>query len=143
MIGPLHISLHVAPQSAADAPRGTEVAIEGRSYQPLVISGAALQAPFARSFEEVGRRLEQLERMFFEPDGSFVWTGVADGGRSWQIDGVLYDRAGRLLYVDLKGACPLSAWQELLDALATPAERLVAQWTRQAVIVPVDELVRP
>jgi hypothetical protein len=143
VIGPLHISLHAAPDSAEAAPRGTAVTIEGRTYQPLAIGASELQVPFARSFEEAGQRLEQLERMFFEPDGSFVWTGVADDGRSWQVDGVLYDRAGRLLYVDLKGACPLDAWRKLLDALADPSERLVAQWTRQAVIVPVDELVGP
>jgi len=140
VIGPLQISLHVAPTNVDSVSRCEPLVIEGRTYRPLALSAADLQSPFARSFEEVGERLERLERMFFEPDGSFVWTGVDDGGQSWQIDGVLYDRAGHLLYVEIKGACPDDAWRTLLEQISEAGERLVAQWTRQAAIVPVDEL---
>ena len=72
--------------------------------------------PLPVSFEDAQARLTALERMFFEPDGSFVWVG----GRpvAWQVDGMLYDAAGQLQYVDLRGCCPYPQWRQLLAALA-------------------------
>jgi hypothetical protein len=67
-----------------------------------------VEAPdgFAVSFEQASSALDTLDRLFLEPDGSFVWTGetVADSPeaappRRWQLDGEVYDRDGRLAYV--------------------------------------------
>ena len=47
-------------------------------------------------------RTEALPRMFFEPDGSFVWVAAADAETPWQIDGLLSDRAGRLIAAEFE-----------------------------------------
>lgn len=68
-------------------------------------------------FEEVAARLEAIERLHFEWDGSFVWRSAA-GEAAWQLDGMIYDLAERIQYVDLKGCCPRGVWRELLEILA-------------------------
>lgn len=61
--------------------------------------------PLSVSFDTACERLSPLERMFLEPDGSFVWTGEADG-QCWQVDGNLIDQGPSLAYVELQGYCP-------------------------------------
>lgn len=82
-------------------------------------SGAPVALPI--SFEELAAALERIDRCYFEPDGSFVWSGETPGGR-WQLDGMLYDLAGQLQYVDLKAAAPRAA----LDKMAAVVEQLLA-----------------
>ena len=84
---------------------------------------------FPVSFEEAGERLERLDRIYFEPDGSFVWVGecpTRDGTTRWQLDGMLYDHSGRLHRVELKGTCPRGAWQALLEACGAETCSVVA-----------------
>jgi hypothetical protein len=88
-----------------------------------------VEAPegFAVSFEQASAALDTLDRLYLEPDGSFVWTGetesnspeAAPPGR-WQLDGELYDRDGRLAYVVLKGNAPIEVLNQLLAALGCP-----------------------
>ena len=115
-LGPFQIAIHRAANSqatvqlAADSPR----------------------APFNVTFEDVFSALEAWPRMYIEPDGSFVWVGqdsLADGSVSpWQLDGHLYDRDQRLLYVELQGTCPRAAFEQLLAACqVTLAETLIEQ----------------
>ncbi|MCG8651951.1 MAG: hypothetical protein MI861_19075, partial [Pirellulales bacterium] len=66
------------------------------------------------TFEAAAERLEKLDSLYFEPDGSFVW--VAEGGDQ-QIDGMLYDAAGRLQYVEIRGICQIAVWRQLLAAI--------------------------
>jgi hypothetical protein len=90
--------------------------------------------PMPVSFEQAADRLQELPRMFFEPDGSFVWVGDEQGQR-WQVDGQLTDRDGRLLFVELKGDCPANQFDQLLAAFGWPATPLIFQLTRHAVFV--------
>lgn len=87
-------------------------------------------ATFDRTFEQVAEALGLLPRMFVEPDGSFVW--VSAGERAWQLDGVLYDGAGRLWYVELKGGCPEAEFDRLLTALGWPKTSVCFQLVREA-----------
>jgi hypothetical protein len=59
--------------------------------------------------------------MFFEMDGSFVWTVEAEKQRL-QVDGMIYDRDGAIEYVELKGEWPPEAWHRLLRPLMAPAD---------------------
>jgi hypothetical protein len=77
--------------------------------------------------------------MFIEPDGSFVWVSDRDSQTPWQVDGVLYDRNGRLLYVELKGNCPSLAFYEFVATCGTSAAGCVVQLVRHAVIVDAAE----
>lgn len=72
------------------------------------------QGPIATTFEDVENRLANLERLYFEPDGSFVWS--SEGGHE-QIFGMVYDAAGQVQYFELRGNCRRSSWQRLLDSL--------------------------
>lgn len=66
------------------------------------------------SFEEAQQRLCELERLHFEPDGSFVWAGPG-----FQVFGMLYDAADKLQFVELRGKCTLAAWRRLIDCFVT------------------------
>jgi|SRR4051812_34599449 hypothetical protein len=84
-------------------------------------------------FGEAFSALQALDRMFIEPDGSFVWTGVAPDGQRWQLDGTLIDRGDVLAYVELKGSCPEDQFDLLLSALGWPQSPLVFQVTQRGV----------
>ncbi|MCA9210753.1 MAG: hypothetical protein KDA55_20480 [Planctomycetales bacterium] len=125
------IHLHARP---AGLNAGETLAIDGRSLPTLDVPIAARGQTFPISFEEVGERLEALPRMFFEPDGSFVWVSL-QGPDDWQVDGVLYDRDGAVLFAELKGRCPAEHFDRLLAAFGWPATAVMMQLTRQAVFV--------
>lgn len=95
---------------------------------------------FERTFEQVSAALGELPRMFIEPDGSFVW--VSAGEPIWQIDGVLYDGAGRLWYMELKGQCPEQELDRLLSALGWPATPVTVQLVREGELLSDDEFRR-
>ena len=93
------------------------------------------------SFEAARTMLSQLPRMFCEADGSFVWVSP-QGAPAWQVDGNLYDRNERLLFVDLKGTCPADEFDRLLTALGWPETRLMFQLTREALFLDEAEFRR-
>ncbi len=134
-----HISLHARLESVVTSE--TPVALGGRAFQALAVPPEALATPFAISFEQAGGALEKLPRLFFEPDGSFVWTS-GSGEPQWQIDGNLFDRAGRLLFVDLKGTCPTEQFDRLLCAFGWPTPPLMLQLVREAVFLDEAEFRR-
>jgi hypothetical protein len=78
---------------------------------------------FNASWEEVAAALEQLPRMIFEPDGSLVVSG-GTGASRWQVDGHLFDFAGRLYRLELHGACPPVAFDDLLRCVGWPDQLL-------------------
>lgn len=85
------------------------------------------RGPIPITFEQLAERLSNVERIYFEMDGSFVWTGESDLGR-WQLDGMVYDAAGSVQYIDLKGWCPWSVWNFFLRKLSGDEEWSEA-WT--------------
>lgn len=95
--------------------------IPGNGQNPLADIRSSC---FALSFEQATAELEKLPRMFVELDGSFVWTGQ-EVEQCWQIDGMLYDRAGRMQRVELKGFAPRSAWEPLLAIFDRPLQSLI------------------
>jgi hypothetical protein len=94
------------------------------------------------TFDQALSALEQLERMFIEPDGSFVWTGIAGDGQAWQVDGNLIDRGDRLAYVELKGRCPELQLNQILAAIGWPNSSLAFELTRRGVVVDEGEFRR-
>jgi hypothetical protein len=134
-----YVTVHARPAGAAAGPT---IAVGGQSLATLgVLPEELATTTFADSFETTVARLAQLERMFCEPDGSFVWVG-SQKETPWQVDGNLYDRNGRLLFVDLKGNCPREAFDRLLTALGWPATAVMFQLTREAVFLDEAEFRR-
>jgi hypothetical protein len=94
---------------------------------------------FSVSFEQSVERLQQLERLFIELDGSFVWCGQVDQ-QVWQMDGMLYDSQERLQRLELKGDGPPQAWRSLLGCLDWPQQRVLAHWIEWQCF---EELIEP
>ena len=69
-----------------------------------------------QSFESLAEILGNIPGMFFELDGSFVWVDHADTPPS-QMDGMVYDRLGKLAYIEVKGACNARQWLTLCRAV--------------------------
>jgi len=133
-----HIAIRARPAEVTEA---QDVELDRRVFRSLAVPQAALATPFQISFEDAGATLSKLNRMFFEPDGSFVWTSPS-GQTAWQVDGNLFDRNGRLLFVDLKGSCPSEQFDLLLSALGWPATPMMFQLVREAVFLDEAEFRR-
>lgn len=117
------------------------VMLAGKLYATVRWSAEAASASFDCTFEAAAQALEALDGMFCEPDGSFVWSS-RPGEPRWQVDGVLYDRHGRLLFVDLKGTCPPARFDELLGAVGWPLAAVVLQINEAAVYLEEAEFRR-
>ena len=124
----LHAQPHVGVASAM-------CEIAGQPWPRLLVSAEALRLPLDVTFEQAVEALEQLPRMFCEPDGSFVWVSAHADTPAWQVDGMLYDRDNRLLYVDLKGECPAGSFDMLLRCFGAPPKCVMFQLVRQAVFL--------
>jgi hypothetical protein len=118
-------------------PEGPHVDAWG-SWRTLAVSRELLNVPLAIGFDEALGRLGRLERMYVEPDGSFVQTGRS-GGTAWQVDGNAAEKDGRVLLADLKGSCPPPEFDRLLEGFGWPGERVMIQLVRAAVFL--DEAV--
>ncbi|MBL9123615.1 MAG: hypothetical protein JNG90_08275 [Planctomycetaceae bacterium] len=128
MLLAFHVCVHARPDAAIAGPRRHVAGVE---LETLAVAPADLP-PLGTSFEEAAAELAALPRMYCEPDGSFVWVSTA-GETTWQVDGNLYDRAGRLLFVDLKGCCSAPEFDRLLRALGWPETPVIFQLVREAI----------
>lgn len=134
---PFHAMAHVRP---AEAVPGPLLEVEGDSVRTLQLP-ARSDRPFEISFESAAAALAGLDRLFLEPDGAFVWVSPA-GGPDWQLDGMLYDRGGHLLYVELKGNCDEPAFDRFLSAIGWPRTPVMFQLARAAVFLDEAEFRR-
>src|SRR3954447_25825331 len=91
--------------------------------------------PLPVTFDQATAALQLLERLFIEPDGSFVWTGSDADGESWQVDGNLIDRGQALAYVEVKGRCREKQLDQLLAALGWPQATLSFHLPQRGVIL--------
>lgn len=123
------VTVHARPPAAQ---AGKPLLLGNLSVMPLEVPPEALGTPWDLSFEQAYQRLQQIERLFAEPDGSFFW-GSARGEAPWQIEGALFDRQGRLLCVDIRGTCPQWALDRLLSALGWPQTPLMFQLMREGL----------
>lgn len=85
-------------------------------------------------FDQYLERLGMLDRLFVEPDGSFVWRGVHDS-LEWHVDGNAVERLQRVQMVELKGTCTEAGFDQLLKALEWPATVPVVQLIRAGVFL--------
>ena len=75
----------------------------------------------------LAEKLGRMPGMLFEMDGSFVWVDH-DFTPASQMDGMVYDRQGKLEYVEIKGACNAHQWHAICRvvcglAIQPPLER--------------------
>jgi hypothetical protein len=125
-----HVTIHARPPAAIAS--GT-AQLNGTNYPTLRVAPELLgSTTFACTFEEAAAALAKLERMYCEPDGSFVWVS-SQADEPWQIDGNLYDRNERLLFIDIKGSCPAGEFDRLLKCFGWPETPIMFQLVREAV----------
>ncbi len=110
----------------------------------IAVRGGQNVSPTALSvtFDQALTAMERLDRLFIEPDGSFVWTGSLPNGTGWQVDGNLIDQGERLAYVELKGRCPEPQLNQILGTLGWPDASLAFELTRRGIVVAEDEFRR-
>jgi len=124
--------LHRRP---ATVTRGDQITLDGCDLATVVLSAQQQSEPFAVSFETATERLAELPRMFVEPDGSFVWVSAEGAEAAWQVDGVVNDRADRVVSVEVKGTCPRSRFEQLLHVFDWPNTPLLVQLVHAAVFL--------
>jgi hypothetical protein len=135
-----HTTVHAKPPQVAP---GNDITIDGIVVHTLDVKPMMLANSLRVSFEEAAAQLQKFPRMFVEPDGAFVWVSAQDNATAnWQVEGVLCDRGGRLMFVDLKGECTDEALQQLLSVLGSPKSPLMFQLVRQAVFLDECEFRR-
>src|SRR5881392_1196897 len=105
-------------------------------FQASIYGGSPENAqPLPVTFDEATAALQTFERLFIEPDGSFVWTGIAADGQPWQVDGNLIDRGDALAYVELKGRCPQEQFDQLLAGFGWPKAALSFHLPQRGVML--------
>jgi hypothetical protein len=130
------ITLQARP---AEAVPGPVVADAWGTWPTILVPKESLAAPMAVGFDDAIARLGAVERLYAEPDGSFVWAcsrdALASADRRWQVDGNAYERDGRVLLVDLKGSCPPEEFDRLLVAFGWPEQAVMFQLVRAATFL--------
>ena len=126
------VSIHALPPQCEPGPT---IVLPGRQIATLAVLPEHLGAAmFDCTFEEVVLCLARLERLYVEPDGSFVWVS-SQGDLPWQVDGMIYDHRERVRYIDVKGTCPSDRFDRLLAVLGWPQTKLIFQWLPAAVLL--------
>ena len=128
------ITLHGRATGVVDRPPTDFHADTWGTWHTLAVSHDLLTVPMVIGFDEAIDRLARLERMYAEPDGSFVWPSPRLG-RWWQVDGNVFDKDGRVLLADLKGSCPACEFDRLLAAFGWPTQAMMMQLVRPAVFL--------
>lgn len=124
-----HVTLHPRPPGVG--PAGTHVDPWG-AWPTLGRPEGSAAGCFPLDFEAVLEALAELPRLFVEPDGAVVWVG-GEPPATWQVDGTLLERGGRLAACELKGRCPPEAFDRLLAAFGWPAVPVIAELVRAGV----------
>jgi hypothetical protein len=132
------ITLHARPAETRES--GVHADAWGE-WPALDVPRDALALPMRVGFDTAFERLAALERMFAEPDGSFVWTSPREG-LAWQVDGNAFERNGRVLLCDLRGSCPPAEFDRLLAAFGWPDEIVMMQLVRPAVFLSAETFRR-
>jgi hypothetical protein len=130
------ITLQARPEEATVGPPLTDA---WGAWPTLDVPKSQLASPMAIGFDAAFDRLAAIERLYTEPDGSFVWTcsrtSDAAAPAWWQVDGNASERGNRVLLVDLKGSCPPAEFDRLLAAFGWPEQPLMMQLVRAAAFL--------
>jgi hypothetical protein len=96
------------------------------------------ESMMAITFEVLAVRLQKFDRLHFEMDGSFVWSGLTP--EPWQLDGMVYDLGNQIQRIELRGRCPQTEWLMLLNAVSYPKQLLIAYDLKGARFMTIKQL---
>jgi hypothetical protein len=129
---PFQVAIHARP---AEIAAGGAVTVGTATFPVLAVPPERQAELLPVTFEDAYARLEALPNLYIELDGSFVWVSLAGSDPSWQLDGHLWDRQGRLFALDLKGVCPDSVMNDVLATLGWPTTSLMFRLIEHAVFI--------
>ena len=135
---PFHASLHTLPRGEIAESNSV---VDRRPVKQLILGAQSLDQSLPISFEDAYGQLASLPRMFIEPDGSFVWVSDTTDGK-WQLDGMLFDRGGRLQYVEMRGTCTPEAFDRFADIFRIGETQFAIQLMQQAMFLSENEFRR-
>ncbi len=124
-----HVTIHARPERPFAVQHRL---IDGIDVEVLSVDPSELSIPFHVSFDAVAERLTSLPRVFFEPDGSFVWVS-SKGRDDWQLDGLLADGRENLMTIELKGVAGWDVLQPLLETIDWPNHDILFQDMQRGV----------
>ena len=133
-----HAALHALPRG--EIAESTSV-VDRRPVKQLILAAESLDQSLPVSFEDAFEQLASLPRMFIEPDGSFVWVSDTTDVK-WQLDGMMFDRGGRLQYVEMRGTCTPEAFDRFADIFRIGETQFAIQLMQQAIFLSEDEFRR-
>ena len=97
---------------------------------------------FRHSFEQFMDITTAWSGVYAEGDGSWSWVAGEKNARReplWKVEGMIYDRADRIFYVELQGQIDNTAWPKLIEALGVWHEdRILICLTKQGVWVEAE-----
>ncbi len=131
--------LHRRPAAVED---GDRITIDRCELATVMLSPPQQSEPFSISFETATQRFAELPRMFFEPDGSFVWVSANGAEPAWQLDGVVNDHADRVVSVEARGTCTPAQFEKMLGIFDWPETPFLIQLVQTAVFLEVAEYFR-
>ncbi len=112
----------------------------------LIVPESQRGVPLPITFNEAYARFESIDELFIEPDGAFGWVSRQDSEESWRVDGCLYDSGPKLQYVEMKGHCSATSWQQfgpnILNALNVNDENAIVQLVRAGIYVSINQFER-
>lgn len=135
---PTHFALHARPATARPGPL---VALDGGDYCSLRVEPGQAEL-LGCTFDAAVAELATWPGLFCEPDGAFVWVSEHRAEPRWQLDGQLFDGGAGLLYVELRGNCPRSEFDRLLNQFGWPRLPLMFQLIREGVLLDEAEFRR-
>lgn len=121
---PFHVQLYCA-SSAQSEDSGSNFDYQGAMLtRAIPPQGMGF---FGCSFEQWMHKMLQRPGVYAEGDGSWSWTAQEKNERGapvWRMEGMIYDRDGKVFYVDVQGQCTADAWRDMVEALQARDERL-------------------
>lgn len=122
-VDPFHFRLYGAFDSKVPSSSIPQI------WKPVTVLERSIQCwrcsgplpPLALSFESLLDSTVQWTGLSYEMDGSFVWVGKGGPNAArWKMDGMIYDRAGIIQYIEVKGICDSNSWKRWAS-LSKPA----------------------
>jgi hypothetical protein len=146
-LNPVAWHLHIySPAADTSTSAGPLLIVGGLPLATRIVDSGTWTSRFAITFEQALDQLQPLDRMFIELDGSFVWRDQwPDASKvlkaNWQLDGMIYDQAGRIQRLEVKGDAPLAVWEELFAVFGWPQQPLLAQLVDHQSWIDLNDLV--
>jgi hypothetical protein len=131
-----HATLRPFPEGVAEEIKATWNQLE---VQALRVPTQANAMSFELSYEELSDRLNRIDRLHLEPDGSFVWVNAVDVKQ--RINGQITDNGKRVMFIEMRGCCVRSGMEPIVRQLGWPEVAVSFQLQPEALLVDGEQFL--